>query len=101
FHPQFLQLHGERGNSIDLAFGESIFDGEILAGDPTQVAQPALEGPDQVLQILARENLDESDASHLLLRLRVQQRRSECTADQRDEVAPSHSITRSARRRSD
>src|SRR2546421_8126773 len=81
--------------------GPAIVDADVAAIDPAEVAQPIFErsDPQPRLWIIGSERHQDADAPHAfgLLRSRRQRPRgSRRAAEQRDELAPSHSITSSA-----
>src|SRR5262245_13549333 len=77
-----------------------IFDGDVLAFDGTSLAEAFAEFSDTDTACIGRRTADESDDWHCpLLRARRERPRRR-RANQRDELAPLHSITSSARTRS-
>src|SRR5262249_28426970 len=78
----------------------TIVDPHIAAGGPAQLLQPLREGrdPRQRFRILDRDRLEHTDAPHALGLLRACcERPCRRPANERDELAPLHSITSSAR----
>src|SRR5262245_41303926 len=92
---QCHQFGSEAGVSLRLAGCEAVDNLEILPLDVTQIAQTLLQAVDR-RPPLVREN---TDAPHRVGLLRMRRDRPPCrgTAEQRDELAPPHSITSSAR----
>src|SRR5262249_27631250 len=80
------------GESLGHSVARRIVEGDVLAFEVTEIAQPVTEGvpPGRVI--------NDADARDLprLLRPRRERPRRSCAAEQRDEIAPLHSITSSA-----
>src|SRR5262249_27729295 len=88
---------------IHLIVGPTVDDGQVLALDVTGVLQSGVKSAQTVCVGFGRRSIEESDHWHWLLRTRDVRHRA-CgrrAADERDEFAPSHSITSSARSRMD
>src|SRR5262245_56779644 len=93
------QLVGERWEALGAAVGGAILDGDGLPLDIAEFAQPAPEGIEVGGVGGDRDGLKHADAAELPARLRAgrQRPRGRRPAEQRDERAPLHSITSSAR----
>src|SRR5262249_4698053 len=80
----------------------AILDRDVAAFDPAEFAQPLHKGGDRLADHRRRGPAKEPDSWQLARLLRAR-REWPCrrAADQRDELAPFHSITSSARRRND
>src|SRR5262245_16891069 len=94
------QIRGQRRQPIDLIFGPAIFDRYIYALDVARLPQSLAESPQTVGKSVRRCGVEEPDHRHRRL-LRACRKR-QCSgrhraAEQRDELAPVHSITSSAR----
>ena len=88
--------------SVGIARAPASIDAHVAAVGPAQLLQPLQERRDAGLRIAdrPRRELDEhADAPHplALLRARRERPRRRRTAEKRDELAPPHSITSSAR----
>src|SRR5262249_12472090 len=80
------------------AFEPSVFDRDVLPFDESGVTQTFSEGSEIERGIVERAEADVSDRRlHLLLRTRRERPRRRRAAEPRDELAPFHSITSSAR----
>src|SRR5262249_61509207 len=98
----WYQTGREGRKPIVLAIGPSVLDGDVLALNETRVAQPLPKRRHDVRICFGRSVMKETDGWPLrLLRARHKRPRGYRAAEQRDELAPSHSITSSARARKD
>src|SRR6516164_3452560 len=91
------QIGGHRGKPIVLALCPAIFDRHIA---PFGIAVFAHSSPKRTqpgCEHVARASIEEPDHRHRwLLRARSERPRGRRAAEQRDELAPPHSITSSA-----
>src|SRR5262249_35736869 len=98
---QFRRLFA---NALGIAHGPAIFDARVAAVGPTKLLQALRESgePGLTFRIIGGEIHEHADAPHRLALLRARRERPRCrrAAEQRDEGAPPHSITSSARARS-
>src|SRR5262249_44914557 len=92
------QLGGDLGEALDVSFRPAIFDRDRAPLDPPKLAQSLHEGGNPLTEGRRRAHAKETDSRQLarLLRARRERPRGRA-AEQRDERAPSHSITSSAR----
>src|SRR6478609_5123530 len=92
------QLCCKLGQSLDPPACKSIFDVDVLPLDVTKITQPLTEGVD-FRRGSGRAVMQETDPRDFrwLLRPCGKRPRRRRAAKQRDELAPSHSITSSAR----
>src|SRR5215470_8251784 len=98
-YPQTDQFVCKRAETVGLSFRKSILNGNILPNNVSQVAQPPLEGVSAGYHRGARVDAQKSNRDFVgwLLRVRRERPRRRRAAEQRDELAPFHSITLSAR----
>src|SRR6516165_2003669 len=90
------QIGRERRKSIELTLGKAVFDGHVLAFDVAGFLEALQERGYLLAQRSARPGAQESDhRHHRLLRPHRHRPRSGAT-EQRDELAPPHSMTSSA-----
>ncbi len=83
--------------SIDLIVGETVYDCHVLALDIAGVFEALAKCTQAVRDHVRRPAVEKSDHRHgRLLRSRRERPSSRRAAEQRDEVASSHSITSSA-----
>jgi hypothetical protein len=88
------QIGGKRWQAVDLALRVAIFDYDVAALDVADIAQATPECLHQLRRIVRRSGSDEPDHRHgRLLRAR-RERPHGCAAEERDELAPVHSIER-------
>src|SRR5215510_3248126 len=93
------QLGRQVGQPVDPTLRISIVDDNILALNPSELAQPLPERVEQGRPIGRGRQPKETYPRHLarlLLRTRRERPRSSCSTEQRDDLAPLHSITSSA-----
>src|SRR5262249_2607441 len=90
--PQIHQFVRHCRQSVIGACRPAIFDAHVLAFDITGLAQT----PNKRVLELRRGAPEYAHYRHRLLRSRRERPRSRCAAEERDEVAPLHSITSSA-----
>src|SRR5262249_50109695 len=98
------QFRREFANAIGIARAPAVIDLHIPADGPARLLQPLMESREACLtfRIIGGEIHQHADAPHPLRLLRARRERP-CrrrAAEQRDELAPFHSITSSARARS-
>src|SRR5262249_42012374 len=78
-----------------------MFDADVAPFDPSERRESLLKGSDAslVLRIAVGKSVQKGDPAHSSARLRGRRQRPRCrrAAEQRDELAPVHSITPSAR----
>src|SRR5262249_23926848 len=92
------QLGRQHRKSIELTLGKAVFDGHVVAFDVAGFLEALLERGDLLAQRSARSSAQESNhGHHRLLRVRRERPRGYRAAEHRDELAPLHSITSSAR----
>src|SRR5262249_34056793 len=95
---QFMRV---RLHAIGIGGGKTCVKPDVASLSPSQLKQPLLEHCYAGLDhwVVFSESDEHADPPHpiWLLRLRCERPRSRCTAKQRDEIAPFHSITSSAR----
>src|SRR5262249_1226918 len=97
-HGQLGQFRRGRGESLRHCFRRSIFNGDVPTFHVAEIAQSLSKG------VPLGPGIDDADARHLrycLLRARRERPCGSRAAEQRDELAPPHSITSSARRMND
>ena len=100
--PSANQIGRQRRQPIDLILGPAVFDRHVLALDIAGVLQALAKCAQTVRERVRRCGVEEPDHRHRrLLRARRERPRSRRAAEQRDELAPLHSITSSARASSD
>jgi hypothetical protein len=95
-NPETHELGREVRKTIDVAVRKAIVDDDVLALDPAQVAQPALECVGHTLRRVARGNGEVADSVHPPHRLGLggKRRGEEAERDAGDECPPIHySIT--------
>src|SRR6266545_788500 len=82
-----------------MSVGPSILDGDGATFDPTKLSQPLDKSSYPLARSQTRGRSQEPDGRQLasLLCARRERPRNRCAAEQRDELAPPHSITSSAR----
>jgi hypothetical protein len=91
------QIGRERWKSIELTLGKAVFDGHVLAFDVTGFLEALQKRGDLLAQRFARSSAQEADHGLCaLLRGRRERPRCRRAAEQRDDLAPFHSITSSA-----
>src|SRR5262249_2865576 len=94
------QLPRNRAIALDIAGPPPVLDAHIAADDPAQFAEPLQERcvAGFVFGIVRYSGHEYPDAPHALRLLRACGERPRCrrAAEQRDELAPVHSITSSA-----
>src|SRR5262245_29396208 len=90
------QLGRKLRQPIVLILGPAIDDRDILAFDKTDLLQTTVKSTQTVSRRLRRRRAEESNHRHCLLRARRERPRSRRAAEQRDELAPFHSMTSSA-----
>src|SRR5262249_29713672 len=96
------QLGRQRRQPIVLALRPAVLDRHVLTLDEARFLQPIAECAQTVREGFRRYRVDKPDHRHRgLLRARRERPRNCCAAEQRDERAPLHSITSSARASSD
>src|SRR5262249_8396936 len=94
------QFRRVSANVVGFASGPARVDAHVAPDDPARLREPLLERPDPGLKVrIVRGGVQEhADAPHFFALLRARSERQCCrTAEQRDELAPFHSITSSAR----
>src|SRR5262245_4098642 len=92
------ELGGDLGKSLVASLGPAILDCEIAAVAPPQFPQSPDKGGSQFALCRCRTGAQQANDRWLaLLRARRQRPRDSSAAEQRDELAPPHSITSSAR----
>jgi hypothetical protein len=91
------ELAYDLGRALDTSLCPAVLDRHVAALDPTEFAQPLHKGGGPVSPGRGRADAEEPDSRQVprLLRARRERPRG-CTAEQRDELAPPHSITSSA-----
>src|SRR4029450_5295116 len=96
------QFGRQRRQTIELSLCPAVFDRDILALDIACVLQALAKSAHTVRDRVRRLAVEEADYRRRpLLRARHERPRSGRAAEERDELASVHSITSSARRRSD
>src|SRR5262249_55527192 len=101
--PQTDQLLRERSYPIGVTAGPTKVHPHVAAIGPTQVSKRLRERGEASLslRIVFVECHEHADAPYAVALLRARRERPRCCcAEERDELAPSHSITSSARARS-
>src|SRR5262249_9776285 len=100
--PRAHQVRRARTNVIEVGAAPSHVDLEVAPIRPAELLQPSPKSrqPKLALQIVAGADQD-ADSPRALLPVRYQRPRRRRAADERDELAPPHSITSSARASSD
>src|SRR5205807_594314 len=93
------QLGGDFGEALAASLRPAILDRDIATFDPAKVAQPLHKSSGPLASARPRGRAQEPDGGQLsrLLRARRERPSSRRAAEQRDELAPIHSITSSAR----
>src|SRR6516164_4974327 len=94
------QLARMSANLASIASAPAGLDSHVASVGPTQLLQPLLECCEVGLCLRIDSRVrEDADESHALTLLRARRERpcDSCTAEQRDELAPFHSITSSAR----
>src|SRR5262249_4568908 len=92
------QVGRQRRQSIDLIFAPAVYDRDVLALDIPAILEATVKSAKTVRVRVRRLAVEKPDHRHrLLLRPRRERPRDRCAAEQRDELAPRHSITSSAR----
>ncbi len=92
------QIGRQGGQPLVSIVAEAIFDRDVLALDKARVFQSLAERGEKLRCIVGRAGVEESDNRHRrLLRARRERPRGCRATEQRDELAPVHSITSSAR----
>ena len=92
------QIGRQRRQPIDLILGPAVFDRHVLALDKARFLQALAKSAQTVRERVRRCGVEEPDHRHRrLLRARRERPRRRRAAEQRDELAPLHSITSSAR----
>src|SRR5262249_40058003 len=95
------QFTGQRRQPIILTVRPAVFDCDVLALDMARLLQPLSKRAQTLHVVLKRCGAEEADHRECrLLRARRQRPRSGRAAEERDEGAPFHSMTSSARSRS-
>ena len=88
-------------NAVGFACAPTVLDPQVAADGPAQFLQPLRErrDADRCVRIVRGDVHEHADAPHALglLRARRKRPRRRRAAEQRDELAPLHSITLSAR----
>src|SRR5262249_26773956 len=96
-HLTMNQISRQCGQPFVLIPGEAIFDSDVLTLDKACVFQTLTERGEELWGVAGRPGGEDPDHwHHRLLRAR-RERPSSRAAEQRDELAPFHSITSSAR----
>src|SRR5262245_46658578 len=99
--PEPDQFHGLLAGDIAIACIKTIVDSDVVVDVPPCLLKPVLEHPDAGLcfWIVLQQRHQHPDPAHALALLRTRRKRPRCrrAAKQRDELAPPHSITSSAR----
>src|SRR5262249_21137137 len=96
-HPTANEIGRQLWQAIISAFRPAIFDRHVLALDVTGLSEALPERGHELGPFSSEGGIDEADHRHRrLLRARRERPRGRRTAEQRDEVAPLHSITSSA-----
>src|SRR5262249_42427488 len=92
------ELGGDLGEAFAASLRPAILDRDVAAFDPADFVQPLHQGGDRLADHRRRGPAKEPDSWQLrrLLRARRERPGSRRAAEQRDERAPSHSITSSA-----
>src|SRR5262249_49691130 len=92
------ELGREHGGAIAASLRPAILDDEVATFDPAEDVQPLPKGGDPIAMGRKRSRAQEPDGRWLrrLLRARREWPRNSRAAEQRDELAASHSITSSA-----
>src|SRR5262245_47716565 len=93
---QSNELGCELGEAFAASLRPAIFDREIAAVDPAEFAQSLHEGGGPLALRRRAARSEQSDSRHLRLLRARRERPRRCAAEQRDELAPPHSITSSA-----
>src|SRR5262249_14909936 len=100
-HGGVNELGGKRRQSLGFAAGEAKLKGDVAPLGPAQFLQSLLERAEapRPFRIALGEALQHADPPHALALLRAHRERPRHrrTTEQRDELAPPHSITSSAR----
>src|SRR5262245_17838284 len=91
------QIGRQRRQSVVLVFCPAILDRHVLTLDVAGFLEPKAERGDVRRTPLRRCAVEKSDQRRLLLRAHCKRPRDRCAANERDERAPVHSITSSAR----
>src|SRR5262249_13615763 len=101
-HLSTHEIGGERGQLIVLSVGPAIVQGDVSTLEESDIFQ-ALQDQRDERRVDGRRTRAENAAHRhrRLLRARRQRPRCRRAAEQRDELAPFHSITSSARNRND
>src|SRR5262249_11975446 len=99
-HLTMNQISRQCGQPFVLIPGEAIFDSDVLTLDKACVFQTLTERGEELWGVVGRPGGEDPDHRHRRL-LRACRERHRSAAEQRDELAASHSITSSARANSD
>src|SRR5262249_58729885 len=92
------ELLGQRLLGIELSAAPAVLDSDVLPIDEAGVAQTPAERRRQMRGIVGTAGIELTDHRHRrLLRVRRERPSGSRAADKRDEFAPFHSITSSAR----
>src|SRR5262249_19241801 len=99
--PVTNQLVCQLRQSIELILGPAVFDRHVLALDVAYILQALAKCAQTVRHPGRRSVVKKPDHWHCWLLRARRERPCRCAAEQRDKVAPPHSITSSARARKD
>src|SRR5262245_51493786 len=95
--PSANQFGRQCRQPIELILGPAVFDRHVLALDIAGVFEPLAKSAQTIHQRVRRPAVEHPDHRHCgLLRTRRERPGDCCAAEQRDELAPLHSITSSA-----
>src|SRR5205823_1908924 len=96
------EFRRDLGRTVVTAFRPAHIDLYVAAFDPAKFAQPRHKGGDPYVGSCRRASAEETNSGEARRLLRPRRERPRCrAADERDELAPFHSITSSARSRKD
>src|SRR5262249_42086696 len=99
--PAAYEIDRHPGHPVQLTVGPAILDGDVAAVDEAGFTQASTERDHAVRIFRSRYAVEDSDHRHRRLLRARRERPRRRAAEERDELAPPHSITSSARKRND